>query len=158
IATIVLGVALLGPAPVFARITKTCLTGTDPSVAADFAQISAVRELVDAACVCSAFDGSTGKKHADYVRCAKTIINAQAAVPPGNLRPQCVRTVKKFYSQSTCGQNFFVHAQPCIKKRITTGAVTCTIKATTRSDGATPTNSCVSGITANAVSCMGLTH
>src|SRR5262249_52514704 len=94
---------LLAPAASLATVTKTCLTGTDPAVTADFAQISAVRELVDAACVCSSFDGSAGKTHHDYVACANAIIKAQAAIPPGNLRSQCTRTVKRFYSQSTCG-------------------------------------------------------
>jgi polyhydroxybutyrate depolymerase len=149
---------ILAPTASFARLTKTCLTGTDPSVAADFAQISRVRDLVDAACVCSSFDGSPGKTHGDYVRCASPIIKAQAAVPPGTLRSQCVRTVKRFYTQSTCGRNPNLHARPCIKTRTATGKVSCTIKPTTKSDGFTPSDRCVSGTTVVAAGCDGLTH
>lgn len=159
IATITLGTLLLGSvASSAATPTKTCLTGTDPSVAADFAQISRVRELVDAACVCSSFDGSAGKAHRDYGRCAANIIKAQAAVPPGNLRLQCKRTVKRYYARSTCGQNPALNTQPCVKKRTATGAVSCTIKPTTTTDGFTPNDKCVSGTTVTAVSCPALTH
>jgi len=79
----------LSPVAAPAALTKTCLTGTDPAVAGDLADIIAVRRLIDAACVCGDFDGSKGKTHTDYVKCAANIITAQAAVPPGNLRTQC---------------------------------------------------------------------
>jgi hypothetical protein len=106
--------------------TNTCLTGTDP--AGDAAQISAVRAVIDAACACSGFDGSKGKTHVNYVKCAKDIITAQT---PTNLRPQCTGTVKKFYSNSTCGVNPMLHVAPCVRKSQKSGAVTCSIKSTT---------------------------
>src|SRR5262249_46045605 len=43
-------------------------------------------------------------------------------------------------------------------KRIKTGAVSCTIKPTTKPDGFTPVDRCASGPTASAVSCPGLPH
>ncbi|MBI3783467.1 MAG: hypothetical protein HY270_08695, partial [Deltaproteobacteria bacterium] len=101
-------VAMVGltAAPSFGAVSPLkCLVGTDPSVAGDVAQIIAVRNMIDASCICSSFDGTAGKKHANYVKCAADIITAQAAVPPGNLRSQCKGTVKKFYAQSTCGLN-----------------------------------------------------
>jgi hypothetical protein len=54
--TLLLGVL----APAAASAGKlTCLTGTDPSVAADLLQIAAVRALIDAGCVCASFDATS---------------------------------------------------------------------------------------------------
>jgi hypothetical protein len=43
-----------------AALTETCLTGTAPDVVNDVGQIRLVRSLVDAACACSSFDGTSG--------------------------------------------------------------------------------------------------
>ena len=131
-----------------------CLTGTDPSVAGDFVQVSTVRELASSSCVCANYDGSKGKKRGDYLRCVNNIIKGQAA----NLRQQCIQAVKKYYAQSTCGRRSVLHTQPCIKKRTDTGVVSCSIKATTKSDGVTPNNRCVNGSTFTALSCPGVTN
>jgi len=132
---------------------KTCLTGSDPSAAADAAQINAVRSLIDATCVCTNFDGSQGKAHSDYVKCAATIIKAQVAASPGKLRSQCTGTVTKFYAQSTCGMNPAVHAVPCIKTVTKSGRVSCAIKATTKKDGVTASGQCTNGRTFTQVAC-----
>jgi len=54
--TVALGVLLGTPAGVLAA-KLTCLTGTDPSVATDLPQITAVRAEIDAQCPCGSFDG-----------------------------------------------------------------------------------------------------
>lgn len=110
-----------------ARVTKTCLIGNAPEVAGDSVQIDAVRQLIDAACVCSDFDGITGKSHADYVKCAKGIVVAQVAA--AQLRPQCKVRVMTFYCASTCGRNPLLAHAPCVKKN-SKGKVTCSITAT----------------------------
>lgn len=131
-----------------AALTKTCLTGTAPEVGNDATQIRALRALVDGTCVCSNFDGSKGKAHGDYVKCAVAIINAQAAVPPGNLRTQCKGTVKKFYAKSTCGMTPALHAVPCIKTVNNSGKVICTIR---------PTTKCTNGATFTQLACPAYT-
>ncbi len=146
---VLLTMALL-PAASWAKTTKTCLTGTDPSVLGDAAQITAVRGLVELGCPCANFDGSIGKTHKKYVGCAAAIITAQS---PTNLRFQCKRRVKNFYARSTCGVNPALHVQPCLKKSIKTGAVHCAIRPTTKMDGVTPNDHCVTGTKATAVGC-----
>jgi hypothetical protein len=154
---LVLTAIILSPAAAPAVLTKTCLTGTDPAVAGDRAQILAVRTMIDAACVCASFDGSKGKAHSNYVRCAANIINAQAAVPPGNLRTQCKGTVKKFYTRSTCGTNPALHTVPCIKTVTKSGKIWCTIRSTTRRDGVTPSGQCANGRTFTQAACPAYT-
>ncbi len=115
----------LTPAVVHAA-KKTCLTGTDPSVAHDLPQITVVRADVDAACPCASFDGSKGNTHANYVTCASGVISIQ--VGEGHLRPQCKATVKKYYSVSTCGVPASKDEEPCIKKVTASGKVSCAVK------------------------------
>ena len=119
---------------------KTCLTGTAPEVAGDPAQITALRQTIDATCDCASFDGSAGKKHGNYVRCANNAI--LTAVGANQLRPQCKSTVKQFYLDSTCGQNPKLHEVVCIKKTLANGKLGCSIKPTTRGDGVTPSDTC----------------
>ncbi len=109
--------------------TKTCLTGADPSVAADAGQIAAVRAQVDMTCVCASFDGSPGKTHGKYVSCTRSVINGQAIA--GQLRNQCKATVKKYYSTSTCGKPASKNEAPCIKTTAA-GKVSCSIQPTGR--------------------------
>jgi len=104
---------------------KTCLTGTAPEVAADPAQIAAVRTQIDSTCACASFDGSAGKTHGSYVSCVNATIKSQ--VQTGNLRTQCQATVKKYYSTSTCGVLPSLGAVPCIRTSSTSGKVTCAI-------------------------------
>lgn len=136
----VLLTVVLIPAAGWARTTTTCLTGTDPVAAGDAAQVTTVRGLVELGCACANFDGSTGKTHRSYVKCAAAVINAQ---PSTALRSQCKRAVKNYYVHSTCGMNPALHVQPCLKKSITSGAVHCAIRATTKKDGVTPNDHCV---------------
>ncbi len=130
--TVAVGMLLLTPAGVLAA-KLTCLTGTDPSVANDLSEISAVRAAVDAACPCGSFDGSKGKTHANYVTCANGIITAQ--VSAGTVRTQCKATVKKYYSASTCGVPASKSDVPCIKTSAA-GKVTCAITSSTKCAGA----------------------
>ena len=141
---------------VYARVTETCLTGTAPDVTNDPSQIRAVRSMVDAGCVCSSFDGTTGKTHKDYVKCAAGIIAAQ--VPAAPLRPQCKRTVKKYYANAICGRNPNQHTEPCITTALKTGKITCAIKPSTKKDGVTPTNACSSTTKATRVACPAYTQ
>jgi hypothetical protein len=104
----------------------TCLTGTDPSVVGDLAQIVVVRSSVDSACMCAGFDGSPGKTHGDYVKCAKATIAAQASA--GILRKQCKGAVTKYYSNATCGIPASQNEQPCVRKTLSNGKVSCAIK------------------------------
>jgi hypothetical protein len=130
-ATFAIAALLLTPASVHAA-AKTCLTGTDASVAVDPAQIAAVRESVDATCSCSSFDGSKGHKHADYVKCAKGVI--ADAVTASNLRKQCKGTVTTYYSLSTCGTVTTPPVAPCITTNAK-GIAKCAIKPTTKCKG-----------------------
>ena len=124
--TLVAATLLFGtPAGVLAA-KLTCLTGTDPSVASDLSQITALRAEIDAQCACGSFDGSPGKTHGKYVTCANGVI--QERVSAGALRRQCKATVKKYYSASTCGVPASKGAVPCVKKTAA-GKVTCAIKA-----------------------------
>lgn len=111
---------------------KSCLTGTDPSVATDPTQIAAVRVSIDSSCLCNSFDGSKGHKHADYVKCAKGVIGAAAKAT--QLRTQCKATVTKYYSVSTCGLLADPPSAPCITKS-TKGVVKCAIKPTAKCKG-----------------------
>ncbi len=139
-----------------AQSTSTCLTGTAPSVANDAAQITAVRGLIDAGCVCSSYDGSSGKTHKDYVKCAAAIIATQADAQA--LRPQCKTTVKKYYVNSTCGTNPQLHAEPCIQTSRKSGKITCAIKSRTKKDGVTPAKRvCTDTARVRRVPCPGYT-
>ncbi len=111
------GVAWAGP--------FTCLTGTDPSVAADAGQLLAVRALLEQACPCAAFNGLPGLTHAKYVRCAAQAINDQSFL--GHLRKQCKGPAKSYARASTCGRPASQNVLPCIKKDVV-GKVTCAIK------------------------------
>ena len=103
----------------------TCLTGTDPSVANDRAQITVVRSSVDTNCPCAGYDGSPGQAHGDYLKCAKGLI--AAGVASAGLRKQCKGTVTVDYSHSTCGMPASKGEVPCIK-RTAAGKVTCAVK------------------------------
>lgn len=140
-----------------AALDDNCLTGTAPVVANDAAQIRAVRALVDAACACSSFDGSRGRTRGDYVRCAADIISAQ--VDAAGLRSRCKRTVKTYYSKSTCGRFPNLHTQPCVQRSLRSGKVKCVVRPTTKSDGTTPSSSCTDRPgTATRVTCPTHTH
>jgi len=136
--------------------TKTCLTGTAPEVAGDAAEIRAVRQIVHDVCVCASYDGSAGKQHVNYVKCASLIIAAQAKL--GNLRTQCKVKALGAFAQSTCGRNPSLHYAACIKRSSKTGAVTCAIASTTKKDGSTPSAGCIDGKTFTKAPCFGFTN
>ncbi|HYD47072.1 MAG TPA: hypothetical protein VEB21_01925 [Terriglobales bacterium] len=91
---------------------KTCLTGTDPSVAADAAQIEVLEAELAAACPCANFDGSDGKARRDYLKCVTPRI--KAAVVAGELRSKCKSRVGKAHKLSTCGRTGVI---PCVETR-----------------------------------------
>jgi len=125
----------------------TCLTGTSPVVASDAGDVADARAAIAAACPCSFYDGSaSGRKHGDYVRCAKGIIDARA--DEDDLRTQCKGTVKKFYSISTCGYTAAQNKTSCVK---TTGSgkVSCAIK---------PALLCLTTPAASQVACPSHAH
>lgn len=133
-----------------------CLTGNGPDVANDRSQILAVRAGIDSACACASFDGTKGKSKSNYVKCAARIIATQ--VDAKALRPECERTVKKYYAASTCGRNPKLHAVPCVQRSVPGGRITCTIRATTRLDGVTPAAQCTSKARSVRMACAGYTH
>lgn len=126
LAALLLVLAVLAPGAAWAG-KKTCLTGTDPEVAGDAAQIVAVRAAVDADCPCALYDGSSKNlTHAKYVGCVAARIGTEAAM--GRLRTSCKSTVKSQYAKSTCGYAPTSSKAPCIKTT-TTGKVSCAIKS-----------------------------
>lgn len=91
---------------------KTCLTGNDPAVAADSAQIAALEANIAAACPCATFDGSDGKERRDYLRCVVPLI--KTAVENGELRAKCKSRVKQAHTLSSCGR---IGVLPCIESK-----------------------------------------
>jgi acetyl esterase/lipase len=134
-AVVIFAVTLATVAPSMAgtRLTYTCLTGTAPLVAGDLAQITAVRALVNATCPCANFDGTPGKGHLAYNRCAAYVVNSEIAL--GHLRRQCGATVKGYGSKSICGTDPHKHTEPCVTKSRASGKVACSIVATTTLSG-----------------------
>lgn len=122
----IVSVGLCGRSPAWAG-KLTCLTGTDPAVAVDAAQIAAMRAQVEAVCPCADYDGSPGKTHGPYMSCVGASISD--GVASGHLRRQCRATVKKYYSISTCGVPASKDVVPCIRKTAA-GTVSCAIKPT----------------------------
>jgi hypothetical protein len=122
------GAGLYGATPAWGGKT-TCLTGTDPVVGNDAAQITAVRAVVEGACPCVSYDGSSGKTHAKYTKCARLTITSEVGL--GHLRKQCKGTMNKYYSKSTCGVVASKAVLPCVKKNAA-GKVSCAIKPSTK--------------------------
>lgn len=152
---IVFAAAMCAAAPSWAASSLTCLTGSDPSVAGDAAQITAARQSICAACPCSSFDGSEGKTRSSYKKCVAAAIEALGL---GSLREKCIATVKKLYGKSTCGAKPELHAHPCIKRKTATGKLGCTIKSSTKKDGVTPVDACHGSATTTAVTCPAFSH
>ncbi|MFI5364318.1 MAG: DUF1566 domain-containing protein [Candidatus Binatia bacterium] len=142
----IVSIALVMAPAVSWAAALTCLTGTDPSVAGDLGQIAQVRSAIDSTCICASFDGSPGNTHSKYVSCTKSIIAAQ--VTAGNLRKQCKSTVTKYYSTSTCGFPASQNKEPCPKKTLSNGKITCAIK---------PAATCLGTAKFNQVLCPGFT-
>ena len=141
-----IGAGLCGATPAWAG-KKTCLTGTDPEVASDAAQIAAVRAVVETACPCASYDGSSGKTHGKYASCAAASIASEVGL--GHLRSQCKVTVKKYYSVSTCGVPVSRGVVPCVKKTAA-GKVTCAIKPSAKcKDTACDVPSCIDAADTN---------
>ena len=105
---------------------STCLTGSDASVGDDAAQIATLRDIVDSACPCASFDGSAGKTHGDYLRCAKDQI--AAGLDGGQLRSECKARVKKSFQQSTCGRKSELAMSPCIETKAN-GKISCKVRS-----------------------------
>lgn len=125
LAALLLVLMTLAPGAAWAG-KKTCLTGTDPEVAGDAAQVLAVRAVVDAACPCDAYDGSSKDlTHAKYVGCVAAAIGTESDM--GRLRTSCKSIVKSQYAKSTCGYAPTSSKAPCVKLT-TTGQVSCAIK------------------------------
>jgi hypothetical protein len=134
------------PAVAWAGAT-TCLTGTDPEVTGDDAEIRDARATIDAACPCATYDGTDGFGRGDYLGCVKT---AMAGIT--TLRKPCGGTVKKIYKGSSCGRATILGARPCIYEPIGTGKLGCKIRYTNKKDG-TPNDKCVSNTKYTATAC-----
>jgi hypothetical protein len=100
---IVAVVSVYSPGVSHAGNAKTCLTGTDPSVTSDAAQIAAVRTLIDDACPAERFDSTSPQTGTPaYVRCATVV--ALQAVSAGRLRRQCARPITQTYRKKRGGK------------------------------------------------------
>lgn len=121
-AAFTLGLAL----PAWAGKT-TCLTGKNPEVANDGPQLQSTLAAIDSTCPCATFDGSAkGKKHGDYIKCAKGVITSR--VNALQLRKQCKGVAIKDETKSTCGFAAGTK-QVCDQKTLKNGKVACSIKA-----------------------------
>jgi len=105
-------------------LDKTCLTGTDPSVAPDAPQLAALEADIAAACPCASFDGSAGKGRRDYLRCVSPRI--KEAVKSGALRSKCKARVAKAHKLSTCGAADSDGIAPCLAKKAN-GKISCRV-------------------------------
>lgn len=128
---------LLGPASALAG-APDCLDSSEPG---DPNSILALRNTIETNCVCATFDGTKGHKHGDYIKCAKSYIDAAI---PASLRSKCKGLVKSYYAKSTCGYDLHLNKRVCIKTKTDGGDVSCGIKNTTKSDGTTPNDKCTS--------------
>ena len=90
---------------------------------ADAAAIAAARARIDLDCACDDYDGSKGKKHGDYVRCATQTV--KALVRDGVLNKSCKKATRRCAATSTCGSPGSVACE------LTTAhqQATCAIKA-----------------------------
>jgi hypothetical protein len=109
----------------------SCVTGEPEFAAGDPNAIAALKAQIDAACQCQDYDGTArGKKHGDFVRCAKSLI--LQAIESAALRKQCRGTMIKIYAKSTCGfpepEDSAKAKVPCVKQLQTNGKVICAIK------------------------------
>lgn len=97
------------------NVTALCVAGTagcDPapndgcdeggSAPADAGALVTARTAADAACPCSAFDGTVGRKHADYVHCVRRVLETSVATHA--LRSHCRHRGERDAGQSTCGR------------------------------------------------------
>ena len=76
------------------------------SAISDAQDIAAIRGTIERACPCADFDGSVGKRHKDFKKCGRTVINAATDAPVFGmftLRKQCSGELKRYVSRSTCG-------------------------------------------------------
>jgi hypothetical protein len=101
---------------------KACLTGSDPAVANDRAQIAAVEAVIDTACPC--VDGDATTMRVDYLRCTKA--KTKAAVAAGALRNQCAGVLNRTYQHSTCGTPTARDAVPCLERTVR-GKLRCVV-------------------------------
>jgi hypothetical protein len=99
----------------------------------DPGDIAAARAQIDGSCLCPLFDGTKGKKHQDYFRCAKQIIVAR--IGSGQLRQLCSARVRKFYDRSACGFVLDKFEAPCVVTNSTNGRVSCIIEKQDRCHG-----------------------
>jgi hypothetical protein len=144
------GVALLGAlvqvcaAHAAAGPEDDCLTGSDPVVASDAAQVRSVRGTIEATCDCSIYDGSDEFEKRDYTRCVLGVLDAELTA--GALRAECRKTVLRMYRGSrvpaACGFAPELNARPCVKHNPVSGRTTCSVVPTTKKDGVTPSGKC----------------
>ena len=108
-----------------------------PQGPSDVSQVGAARSSIESTCLCAAFDGTAGKKHFDYLRCARQIVNTR--VDAGQLRHVCGAKVLGFYKNSACGYRFEEFRAPCIVTSNQGTKIQCSIQKQNRCHGFTPT-------------------
>ncbi len=83
----------------------------------DAADIRGVRAQIEIACPCTSFDGSPGKTHGAFMRCARgVILDASDGTPIDGritLRPECMGTMRRTIRGSDCGYAAIQERRPC---------------------------------------------
>jgi hypothetical protein len=110
----------------------TCITGTDPIVANDGAQIAVLQATIDGACTCDGFPS-----HGKFMRCVRPLV--KSAVLGGALRKKCTGAVMRYYRKSTCSHPVGLsgHRIPCLRQTAASSKVRCSIKPAAKCGDAT---------------------
>jgi pimeloyl-ACP methyl ester carboxylesterase len=107
------------PAVAAVAATDACLEHT--SKFQDAADMRGVRAQIEIACPCASFDGSPGKTHGAFTRCARAVIlDASDGTPiDGRIkaRPECISTMRRTVRRSDCGYAAIQDRHPCCTHR-----------------------------------------
>ena len=110
-------------------------------------QVAAVRALIDTGCTCD-----TSVPRSDYLRCAKTIANAEIAAL--RLDPTCRKNLLKCAKRSTCGRP--VGLWPCCKTN-RFGKTSCKVRLPEQCRSGPGGSHCVGiGVRSCCDACLGL--
>jgi pimeloyl-ACP methyl ester carboxylesterase len=86
-------------------VSNPCRSGS--LALSDAKAIAGVRGAIARACPCDTFDGTAGKTHGKFVRCAQGVIEEAIDGPPllgtFTLRRECRTEVRRIYARAACG-------------------------------------------------------
>ena len=101
----IIALVALALVPAIARAADKCQSGT--SAVTDNRALASLRVVIDDACPCASFDGSSSTTNRGaFMKCVKERINDASDGTPllgFSLRSQCKGALKKIYTLSTCG-------------------------------------------------------